>query len=109
LDWEIISELSLKSSFGSSLEQTGTCAIGINLEQLDKATAEISIKLQNELGLHLGNDKIQQFVLGIIHHMRQKGGILHPLTKQYIEQDGNIFLLQRSTFMPNMGYGTRFD
>ena len=35
--------------------------------------------------------------------MRQKGGILHPLTKQYIEQDGNIFLLQRPTFMPNMG------
>jgi DEAD/DEAH box helicase domain-containing protein len=35
--------------------------------------------------------------------MRQKGGILHPLLKQYIEQDGNIFLLQRPTFMPNMG------
>ncbi len=34
--------------------------------------------------------------------MRQKGGILHPSTKQYIEQDGNIFL-QRPTFMPNMG------
>ncbi|MBE9045169.1 DEAD/DEAH box helicase [Pleurocapsales cyanobacterium LEGE 10410] len=103
LDWEIISELSLKTSFGGSLEQTGTCAVGVNLKQLDKATAEISIKLQNELGLHPGNDRVQQFILGIVHHIRQKGGILHPLLKQYVEQDGNIFLLQRPTFMPNMG------
>lgn len=104
LDWEIISELSLKTSFGGSLEQTGTCAVGINLEQLNRATAEVLIKLQNEVGLHHISDRtVQQFILGIIHHMRQKGGILHPLLKQYIEQDGNIFLLQRPTFMPNMG------
>lgn len=104
LDWEIISELSLKTSFGGSLEQTGTCAIGVNLEQLDKATAEVLIKLKNELGLHHINDEeVKQFILGIIHHIRQKGGILHPLLKQYIEQDGNVFLLQRPTFMPNMG------
>ncbi|MBW4532661.1 MAG: DEAD/DEAH box helicase [Pleurocapsa minor HA4230-MV1] len=104
LDWEIISELSLKTSFGGSLEQTGTCAVGLNLEQLDKATAEVLIKLQNELGLHhINNDRVKQFILGIFYHMRQKGAILHPLTKQYIEQDGNIFLLQKPTFMPNMG------
>ncbi len=62
LDWEIISELSLKTSFGGSLEQTGTCAVGVNLEQLDRATAEVLIKLQNELGLHhISNDRIRQF------------------------------------------------
>ena len=104
LDWEIISELSLKTSFGGSLEQTDTCAVGVNLEQLNKATAEVLIKFQNELGLHhISNDGVKQFILGIIHHIRQKGGILHPLLKQYIEQDGNIFLLQRPTFMRNMG------
>ncbi len=104
LDWEIISELSLKTSFGGSLEQTSTCAVGVNLEQLDKATAEVLIRLQNELGLHYIEDiRVKQFILGIIHHIRQKGGILHPLLKQYIEQDGNVFLLQRPTFMPNMG------
>jgi len=104
LDWEIISELSLKTSFGGSLEQTGTCAVGINLEQLDKATVEVLIKLKNELGLHHINDeKVKQFILGIIHHIRYKGGILHPLLDRSIQQDGNFYLLQKLTFMPGIG------
>ena len=104
LDWEIIAELSLKTSFGGSLEQTGTCAIGVNLQQLNKTTAEVLIKLKNELGLHhIRNDRVRQFILGIFYHIRHKGGILHPLLDRSIQQDGKFYLLQKLTFMPGIG------
>lgn len=105
LDWEIISELSLKTAFGGSLEKTGTCAITIQPQRLERATENLLLKLHNEIeGLrHLTAEKLQQFLIGILYHLRQKGAILHSLLESYIEQDGNIFLLQRPLFMPNMG------
>lgn len=50
-------------------------------------------------------DLVQQFLLGILHHLRQRGGIFQPAPamEQYINTGGDTFVLQRPTYMPGLG------
>ncbi len=105
LDWELLTEIGLRSSFGASLERTGACAVQVEPSLLETATQELLWRLQNEVGAlhHLDADTLKCFLLGFIHHLRIKGALLHPLTDRYIETEGNTYLLQRPPFMPAMG------
>ncbi|NBD34138.1 MAG: DEAD/DEAH box helicase [Cyanobacteria bacterium] len=105
LDWELLTEIGLRSSFGASLERTGACAVQVDPSVLETATQELLWRLQNEVGAlhHLDADTLKLFLLGFIHHLRVKGALLHPLTDQYIETEGSTYLLQKPPFMPAMG------
>jgi len=104
LTWEIVNQFGHRSAVGPSLERSGTCAAHFDLKLIEQAIATLHLKLTNEIDAlrSISLDRIQQFLLGLLHHLRQRGGILQPATQLYISQ-GNTFLLQRPLHMPSMG------
>lgn len=104
LTWEIVNQFGHRSAVGPSLERSGACAAHFSPKEMEQAIAALHFKLTNEIdALRLVNcDRVRQFLLGLLHHLRQRGGILQPATQLYIEQ-GNTFVLQRPLHMPSMG------
>ncbi|MEM9148860.1 MAG: DEAD/DEAH box helicase [Cyanobacteria bacterium P01_F01_bin.3] len=109
LHWEIIADAGLRSTIGRSLEQVGACSIQLHPERLNATVATLLPQLRNEVGaLHnLDRDTLTRFLLGLLRHLRQRGGILHPEAIRYIEQNGKPFILQQRIFMPGFGPGSR--
>jgi len=105
LIWEIVTQFGHRSAVGPSLERSGTCAAYFSSQLLEGAIATLRLKLANEVDAlrQVTADVIRQFLLGLLHHLRQKGGILQPATQQYITQGSNTFLLQRPLYMPRLG------
>ncbi|MBW4523225.1 MAG: DEAD/DEAH box helicase [Scytolyngbya sp. HA4215-MV1] len=104
LTWEIVNQFGHRSAVGPSLERSGACAAHFDTDQIEQAIATLHLKLSNEIDAlrDVSRDRIQQFLLGLLHHLRQRGGILQPATQLYINQ-GNTFVLQRPLYMPSMG------
>ena len=102
LDWEVVAEVGLRTSFGGSLERTATCAIYLNPDLIQNLIPELLEILRNEIGglQDLQPEVLTRFLLGFIHHLRQRGGILHAATNNYIESGGKTFRLQQPLFMP---------
>ncbi|MBV6622635.1 MAG: DEAD/DEAH box helicase [Rivularia sp. (in: Bacteria)] len=102
LDWEVVAEVGLRTSFGGSLERTASCAIYLNPDLIKSLIPELLEILRNEIGglEGLQPEELTRFLLGFIHHLRQRGGILHAATNNYIESGGSTFLLQKPLFMP---------
>ena len=109
IDWEIVADLGLRSTIGRTLEKMGACAVRVDPDRLDGAIASLLPKLQNEIGdLHnLDPTKLRRFLLGLLRHLRQRGGILHTATQSYIEQNGQSFKLQQPLYMPGFGPNSR--
>lgn len=105
LTWEIVSQFGHRSAVGPSLERSGASAAYFSPQLLERAIAALHLKLANEVDplRQVTSAQIRQFVLGLLHHLRQRGGILQPATRQYISQGGNTFLLQQPLYMPNLG------
>ncbi|CCQ63921.1 DEAD/DEAH box helicase [Crocosphaera watsonii] len=105
LDWEVVGEIGLKNSLGGSLERTESCGVGVDESLLQTAIAQLLEILPNEIGglETLTEHTLQQFILGFVYHLRQRGGIIHSVTESYITSGGNTFLLQRPLFMPGFG------
>jgi DEAD/DEAH box helicase domain-containing protein len=105
LDWEVVAEVGFKTVLGGSLERTGSCAIGVDPTLLQQAIALIQEKLVNEVGglEKLTPNTVEQFLVGLIYHLRQRGGILHSQCEGYIDSGGRTFLLQKPLFMPGFG------
>ena len=105
LDWEVVAEVGLRTSFGGSLERTASCAIYLNPDLIKNLIPELLEILRNEIGglEGLQPEVLTRFLLGFIHHLRQRGGILHAATNNYIESGGKTFRLQQPLFMPGFG------
>jgi DEAD/DEAH box helicase domain-containing protein len=109
IHWEITAEVGLRSTIGRSLEQVGVWSVEINPDQLSAAMETLKLRLQNEVGTlqDLAPETLARFLLGLLRHLRQQGGILHPETRRYIEQNGKSFVLQQRIFMPGFGSASR--
>ncbi|MEO0433908.1 MAG: DEAD/DEAH box helicase [Cyanobacteria bacterium J06656_5] len=109
LDWEIVADMGLRSTIGRSLERMGACSVHIASDRLQATVNHLLPRLRNEIGaLHsLDRDTLTRFLLGLLCHLRQRGGILHPESNSYLEQNGNSYLLQQRIFMPGFGPGSR--
>jgi DEAD/DEAH box helicase domain-containing protein len=105
LVWEIVNQFGHRAAVGPSLERSATCATSFNPKQLEQAVNQLHLKLTNEVEplRQIQPDLIRQSLLGLLHHLRQRGGILQPATQIYIKQGGNTFLLQKPLYMPRMG------
>ena len=109
LHWEIVADAGLRSTIGRTLEQVGACSVQIHPDRLQATVDTLLTQLRNEVGaLHnLDRDALTRFLLGLLRHLRQRGGILHPEAIRYIEQNGKPFILQQRIFMPGFGPGSR--
>jgi len=105
LTWEIVNQFGFRSKLGASLERSAVCSTYFATAALEKAVKDLHFKLSNEIEA-LRNTPLKmfgQFILGLLHHLRGRGGIHQPATKSYINYGGNIFLWKKFIYMPSMG------
>lgn len=107
LAWEIVNQFGHRSAVGPSLERSAICATYFDLKALETATHSLHSELSNQFESlrQLQPETTRQFILGILHHLRQRGGLLQPATDQYIENGGNTYLWSRLLYMPSIGPG----
>jgi DEAD/DEAH box helicase domain-containing protein len=107
LTWEIVNQFGHRAAVGPSLERSGVCAAYFAPEPLAQAVQSLHLKLTNEIEAlrEATPDQVQQFLLGLLHYLRQRGGILQPATENYVTSGGNTFLWQKYTYMPKIGPG----
>ena len=105
LTWEIVNQFGHRAAVGPSLERSGVCATYFAPAPLDQAVAALHLKLTNEIEAlrEAAPDQVRQFLLGLLHHLRQRGGLLQPATDNYIAAGGNTFLWHKYTYMPKIG------
>ena len=106
LTWEIVNQFGHRSAIGPSLERSGLCATQFPPASVTQAVEQLHLTLTNEIEAlrNVAPKRIHQFLLGLLHHLRQRGGILQPATEGgYISNGGNTFLLQKPLYMPKLG------
>ncbi|TVQ55294.1 MAG: DUF1998 domain-containing protein [Spirulina sp. DLM2.Bin59] len=109
LTWEIVNQFGHRAGVGPSLERSGVCGVFFDPERCDRAGRHLQLWLSNEVeGLRaVTQPQVSQFLLGMLHHLRLRGGILQPATDgEYIKQGGKTFLWKRWISMPPIGPST---
>ncbi|MDM8549544.1 DEAD/DEAH box helicase [Desulfobacterales bacterium HSG2] len=109
ISWEIFSEYGFRSRIGRTLEKTSSSVAHPDPALLDHAANTLLPPLQNEIaGLDPSDPKpLKRFLTGILMHLRNQGGVLHPALETYIQDRGNTFRIHRIPWMPNFGPNTR--
>ncbi|MEA1922146.1 MAG: DEAD/DEAH box helicase [Pseudomonadota bacterium] len=121
--WEIVSEYGFRARIGRTLEKTGSSIAYLDPDLLQQVTLRLLEPIRNEFGMFrgLGEDELSRFVLGLIVHLKNQGGIFQPVLKPYIDNLGGTYLINKNIWMPNFGpasrapvfltsrKGTRFD
>jgi DEAD/DEAH box helicase domain-containing protein len=123
IGWEIVSEYGFQARIGRSLEKTGSSVAFLNPDLLKQAADHMLESIRNEIGLlrELDPETLIRFLLGLIVHLKNQGGIFMPDLDAYIESFGAAYLISRKVWTPNFGpnsrtpaflttrKGTRFD
>ncbi|WP_462270445.1 DEAD/DEAH box helicase [Desulfobacter sp.] len=107
--WEIFSEYGFRTRIGRTLEKTSSSVAYLDPERLDALVADMLEPIQNEIGglKDLETDHLKTFLLGLIVHLKNQGGIYQPYLKTFIESFGSAYLLNRVVWMPNFGQASR--
>jgi len=107
--WEVVSEHGLRARLGRTLERAGASIVRPDPRRLDDAVLALLPILQNEVGglRRASEERLRVFLLGLLLHLRQQGGILHPFLDDYVNQGGNTFVLGRPRHMPRFGPASR--
>ena len=113
LRWEVMAEFGYRSRLGSSVEQAGALAAGIRLERLESLLPELVEQLRNEVEPLRGIDQnsVQRFLLGFLHHLRQRGALPVPEIlgadgqgSRYLASGGDdTYSFWLTTHLPNIG------
>ncbi len=106
VSWEIFSEYGFSSRIGRTLEKTGSSVAYSDPEVLDQTTALLLEKIQNEIGglRDLRAETLRRFLLGIIVHLKNQGGVLHYALDQYVKGWGNTYAINNVYhWMPHFG------
>ncbi|MBT0110240.1 MULTISPECIES: DEAD/DEAH box helicase [Vibrio harveyi group] len=106
LEWAVYSEFGLRSSFGRNLIRTHDASISFVDDGFNVAIENVFNALREELGddfLHVTQDNIAHFAIGVLERMRENGAIHHPFLKRYVELVANWHAIKNSAsqfFMP---------
>lgn len=109
IEWEVLSEFGHRSRIGRSLEKSGTAIAAVDPARLDAAAGRLCEVIPNELGGFQGLEPatVRIFLLGVLSHLRVRGGIHQPWLAAFIESGGNTFLLNRQPYMPSLPPNSR--
>jgi DEAD/DEAH box helicase domain-containing protein len=109
IGWEIVSEFGFQARIGRSLEKTSSSVTYLDPDKLNQAADRMLEPIQNEIGLlrTLDRDSLIRFLLGIIIHLKNQGGIYLPALNSFIESYGTPFVINRIPWMPNFGPNSR--
>jgi DEAD/DEAH box helicase domain-containing protein len=109
IGWEIISEYGYQARIGRTLEKTGSSVAYFDQEILKRSVKRLLEPIRNEIGGFRGLEEasLTRFLLGLIIHIKNQGGIFQPILKPYIDSFGNTYVLNNTIWMPNFGPYTR--
>lgn len=109
IGWEVISEYGFQARIGRTLEKTSSSIGYIDPSRLTIAAEQMVEPIQNEIGIlrTLDQDSLIRFLLGIIVHLKNQGGIYIPALDGFIESYGTPFVINRKIWMPNFGPNSR--
>lgn len=109
IDWEVHSELTFKCRIGRTLEKAGNLGLAIDPERLEEASSSLARRLSEEIGplRDISLATVQQFILGFLVTMKNRGAVSHPDLKDYIESGGNLWSLQKRIHLPRFGTHSR--
>lgn len=91
LAFEVYAEFGLQAGIGRSLERTGQAVACLDENALENAVAAALEELRNEVGglRELDAARLRQAILGLLHHLRHRGGILPgELPAAYLDTGG---------------------
>ncbi len=96
IGWEFTKEFGVAAAIGRSLERTSAASVCIDEQGLTDATERLTRWLTEERLFHETCD-VQHFLFGLMHRLRHKGGILHPLLGTYVRDDGKPWHLSKKS------------
>lgn len=104
LEWDIVSQFGYRATIGPTLESSGLCGVSFNQAYIDECTESIHEEISNQVeGLRdVSPSLVEEYILGILYHLRQKGGILQSAIREssYIPENGNSFVWRKKRHMP---------
>jgi len=109
IGWEIIREYGFQARIGRTLEKTGSSVVYLDPTHLSQAVDRMLEQVQNEIGdlRTLAREHLICFLLGLIVHLKNQGGIYMPFLDGFIENYGNPYVINRKIWMPYFGQESR--
>ena len=109
IGWEIVSEYGFQARIGRTLEKTSSSVVYLDQEKLGAAIQQMLEPIRNEIGTfrELDEEMLGKFLLGLIVHLKNQGGIYQSHLSTFIETLGTPFILSRKIWMPNFGPRSR--
>lgn len=111
IGFEIFTEYGHQARIGRALARTGCSTVYVDEERLDAATDAILEPLRNEVGglRDLDRATLRRLLLGMLHHLRERGGIQNPeLPSRYVQTLGKeIYGFTKIPHLPNFGPTSR--
>ncbi|MCK2183596.1 DEAD/DEAH box helicase [Halomonas getboli] len=105
LDWELHTELGLRSQIGRTLERQGRVTLSVDTPLLEAAAERLANDWAQELpGIgEVSREQTTRFLLGVLHRMRTRGAFAHPEVEGYVRNGGNTFIFRNTPWLPNYG------
>lgn len=110
LMWQVFSDLTYLSQRGRTLERIGKAVLAVPWAKVESIAGRLLPALHEEFGARgLELATVTQWLWGMLTHMRQRGGVMHPELTIYAG-DGNVYALLktggRGEWLPRMGEST---
>lgn len=93
LAWEVAMEFGLQANVGRSLPRSGTAVVALAPALLEDALGKLLEPMRNEVPLlrDIQPAAVRAFVVGLLHHLRERGGIMaRGLPERYVESGGDV-------------------
>ncbi|MCA9794846.1 MAG: hypothetical protein KC910_23725, partial [Candidatus Eremiobacteraeota bacterium] len=98
LGWEIAMEYGYSARVGRTLEKTGCSTVYFDPGRLTKAAEALAqdlVEARPIAARHHDPATVAHFLEALLHRLRVRGGVLHPLLRGYLEKDGNSYFLSK--------------
>lgn len=107
--WEIVSEYGFQTRVGRTLEKTSSSVVYLDPEKLESAVELMIEPIRNEIEhlRELDRGRLIKFLLGLIVHLKNQGGIYQANLLAFMEHFGQYYLLNKKIWMPNFGPRSR--
>ncbi len=109
IEWEIISEYGFQARIGRTLEKTSSSVAFLDPDRLNASLDALLVPIQNEIGYlrELDRESLARFLLGLIVHLKNQGGIYFAGLDTFIESFGSTYVFNKRIWMPNFGEHAR--
>lgn len=111
LEWEVFDEFGLRSRLGRSFVRSGFASASVRPRLFAEAVDALHATLTQQVGWlrDLQHVELQRFLAGFLHHLRERGGILHTLfPQQFIDTAGKqAFMFMKTPYLPDSSSSSR--